>query len=645
MKKIYPKLLFFLLPILSHAQLHIQKNALTGSTDQVFIYNSGELLYVEKEINLKDGSAEEVSGNIYLRDGGQLIQGDENAKNSGTGIVSIYQDGTANQWDYHFWGSPVGNPMNESLTAANPGNGSLTLSGKNSSDGMGGGLFSPTDILTSNPATFFGPPNYDGIPANNSNPVIIASYWLNKYTNSSGYYGWQNIRETGVLNAGEGFTMKGVGSATTTLQRYDFRGRPNNGTISVPVGNNQNTLVGNPYPSAMDLDFFLISNSTSGNEVESIKPGATPVGNNITGIAYFWESDPNTKSHNLRDYLGGYGAYSPLSGSPYGGIYQRATYSKYNGDGTTNTDKDISEYENNSKPVQRYIPVGQGFFVKGNSSLFGPSFVQFNNEFRVFKKKDEESVSEFKSVIKNESTAFSSNQVAASTVNKNKELRITTSINDTYIRDLLAVFYERSTDNFDSAADAENISFLKTDVSYYLSDTDKPYNINALPLDLNKEIPLILNAGANENFYSMKVSDINFESKGIWLWDKELNQFHDIKKNAYEFSLPKGTYKERFAIVFNDDSEILAVAEEIKKSMDVIQNNRQSQLQVINPLLEDLREVSVYNLLGKQVTHEQNAGRVNNFKISSANWSDGIYIVRVITEDNISFSKKVSVTN
>ncbi|NJM79583.1 MAG: hypothetical protein HC854_08195, partial [Flavobacterium sp.] len=84
---------------------------------------------------------------------------------------------------------------------------------------------------------------------------------------------------TGVVEPGLGFTMKGVSGSDITIahpisgslgdgvannpsnnQRYDFRGKPNDGDISVTVGatagpNYPNqTLAGNPYPSAINLN-------------------------------------------------------------------------------------------------------------------------------------------------------------------------------------------------------------------------------------------------------------------------------------------------------------------------------------------------------------------------------------------------------
>ena len=72
-----------------------------------------------------------------------------------------------------------------------------------------------------------------------------------KYIASDQYSEWIHVQSATSINPGEGFTMKGT-AGSGDAQRYDFRGKPNNGTISVSVENNQFTLTGNPYPSALD---------------------------------------------------------------------------------------------------------------------------------------------------------------------------------------------------------------------------------------------------------------------------------------------------------------------------------------------------------------------------------------------------------
>ncbi|MGB3774076.1 MAG: T9SS sorting signal type C domain-containing protein [Leeuwenhoekiella sp.] len=639
MKNLYPKLFFFFIPIIASAQLHIQKNNTSGSTDNVFIYNKGEILYVQQDISLKDGSAENASGNIYLRDEGQLIQGDETNNNSGKGIVSIYQEGTVNQWDYHFWASPVSDPLISATDVAPIGNSTLNLAATNTNTGKGGGLFYVTDEIVSNPAAFTSN-TYNGSPSNSGSPVIIANYWLNKYTMGTEYSNWSQIKEDGLLNPGEGFTMKGVGGGTGTVQRYDFRGRPNNGTIRVAVGPDQNTLVGNPYPSAMDLNFYLLSNA--GENVSACKTGAVPVGDIITGIAYFWESDPSTQSHYLVDYQGGYGTYSPIDCGD-SGIYSRPTFSKYDREG--NPVLDTGSSPDDTAPGRRYAPVGQGFFVVGSSSLSGTGYAEAHNEFRVFQKENA-ATSTFKKAEKQEKAIKSDDSFQSnSDTYEIPQMRLMISINDTYIREIVAAFSENSSIGYDRAADGENISFLPTDISYHLPDSEIPYNITVLPYNAEEHLPLTINAAGKTNTYSIKVSKLNQEVPGVWVYDKELDEYHDVLNSSFDFTLPTGVYNDRFEVVFMDNSPDLGIADEIKKSFDAYQNNKISQLRVLNPLAVDLKEIAIFDITGKQVAGKLNEGNAQEILISSANWSDGIYIVRVVSQNNIEFTKKVTVAN
>jgi hypothetical protein len=436
--------------------------------------------------------------------------------------------------------------------------------------------------------------------------------------------------------------MKGVGGGEGTAQRYDFRGRPNNGTIRVAVGPNQNTLVGNPYPSAMDLNFYLLSNS--GKDVSNCREGFTPtaVGDRITGIAYFWESDPKTKSHYLVDYQGGYGTYSPVACGIGSGTYARATFSKYDRDG-----EPVSSGNKSTAPIpgRRYAPVGQGFFVVGSSTITGEHVVEARNEFRVFQKENT-TTSTFKSAERSEKARTEeTNLKAYGEAYRTPQMRLMIGINDTYMRELVTAFSESATAGYDRAADGENISFLTTDISFHLPDSNVPYTINVLPFNADGELPLIINAGGKTNTYSIKVSDINQEVPGIWVYDKEMDKYHDILHTTYDLSLPTGVYADRFAVVFKDDSAALDIAEEVKSSFDVLQNNTIAQLRVLNPRAVALKEISVFDISGRQVAGKLNEGEAQEVVISSANWSDGIYIVRVVTRENIEFTKKIQVAN
>lgn len=213
-------------------------------------------MYVAQDVELNA-----TTSNFYLRQDGQLLQGTTTAgANKGLGNLSVFQEGTTNNFQFNYWCSPVGGNI------ASAGNAPF-------------GITQFKDIVTltnSNDPTILAANNYNGT----ASPFAIAPYWINKLIATAGYSAWHQVGSSSNLNAGEGFTMKGTSGTNATnvngvlnnpgnKQRYDFRGKPNDGTISIPVGIKQFTLTGNPYPSAIDLSAFLI--------------GAT----NSTGIAYF----------------------------------------------------------------------------------------------------------------------------------------------------------------------------------------------------------------------------------------------------------------------------------------------------------------------------------------------------------------------
>mgnify|MGYP003676692132 FL=1 len=102
MGKFYSYFFFLLLPFFASAQLYIGKN-----TTNSYVYNKGEIIYVTENVQL-EGAANLTEGNFYMREEGQLIQGDNASNNQGAGVLSIYQENTRDAWDYHMWISPVG---------------------------------------------------------------------------------------------------------------------------------------------------------------------------------------------------------------------------------------------------------------------------------------------------------------------------------------------------------------------------------------------------------------------------------------------------------------------------------------------------------------------------------------------------------
>src|SRR5690606_20372464 len=286
------------------------------------------------------------TGNFYLRNQSQLLQGTAGAgTNVGLGNLSVYQEGTTNNFQYNYWCSPVGVPDGN---AANSNFGITRL-------------FRPSvaDKVTSTAANII-----TGLNGSATN-LTISNRWIWKYIAENVYApgtgGWIFVGSTPTVEPGLGFTMKGT-SGTDNLvsdtndgvqnkpnanfgQRYDFRGKPNDGNMTATVSNANGTsyinltLVGNPYPSAINLNHYLLENSgfnidASGNITN---PGS-PVNPQINNTAYFWEHDKSNNTHLVGGYVGGYGTYVPSMGNiTTPGTYTSAPMNTYSNDGESST--------------------------------------------------------------------------------------------------------------------------------------------------------------------------------------------------------------------------------------------------------------------------------------------------------------------
>ena len=83
-----------------------------------YVYNKGSMVYIKGDLELNA-----TTSNFYLRNEGQLLQGGTTVGgvNKGVGNLSVFQEGTANNFGYNYWCSPVG------VAAATAGNNSFAL--------------------------------------------------------------------------------------------------------------------------------------------------------------------------------------------------------------------------------------------------------------------------------------------------------------------------------------------------------------------------------------------------------------------------------------------------------------------------------------------------------------------------------------
>ncbi|MFK7748460.1 MAG: T9SS type A sorting domain-containing protein [Kordia sp.] len=546
-----------------------------------YIFVEDNFIFVTDNVNLQQADSK-----LYLRNDAQLLQGTGTTGNLGSGQLSVYQRGTTHNYAYNYWCSPVGN--------------NLTSGNENFRANL---IDDATGLLTSNDVTFI---NYDGT----SSPLVIASYWIYTFENSEFYSDWVYRGDIGTIAPGLGFTMKGT-SGSSNSQLYDFRGKPNNGTITNTVMADVWTLIGNPYPSSLDAMAFIHDTDNSAA---------------ITGTLYYWEQDLTVFSHYIADYVGGYATYTINSAGTVE-TFIPATFDTYNSDGSLNT---VGSSSTSGKQAQRYIPVGQGFMVEGSNPTTG--IVRTTNAHREYYPQSGAQSVFFRNADSN-ANAFTETITDYHTVpNDYKRFRLNIDFNDLYTRQLVQTFHDtEATINFDYGLESKSPNDVAND-AYWIVENE-PFIAQALPLDINTtKIPIIFKLETQQNL-RVRIADIQHfdDNQPVFLHDKETDSYANLRNNFFEINLPQGIYNTRFEIVFVNDSA-LSVSEFENDDVLLYQDNYSNLLNILNPNYKEVISVTIYDLLGKKIIANEYKGVKSSYTINTKGLSTGTYIVHVFAE-------------
>ncbi|MFD2910050.1 T9SS sorting signal type C domain-containing protein [Flavobacterium ardleyense] len=607
-RKILYLITFVSLANIASAQMYV------SPTSYVFV--NDQYVYVQQDLNIQ------ANANFYLRNNSQLLQGGTTGSaNKGAGDLSVFQEGTVNNFQYNYWCSPVG------AAEVGPGNNQFGISR----------LFRPTTLTTSAAAIVNG--GHDGA----ADPLMISPRWIHKFVASSAYSQWVFVGNTTTIGPGEGFSMKGTSGTDLTIvqaaenvqnnpgnkQRYDFRGKPNDGDISVAVLKDNFTLVGNPYPSAIDLHDYILANSAF-----------------IDGTLYFWEQS-TINSHILNEYQGGYGTFTIAGG------YVKANILRYNGDGSINSDTGNF----GSLYKRRFAPVGQGFMVVGLAN----GVATMKNSFRLFRKEGlDPADSEFARIaagagernsnLENEFYPEIPNVAGKdyTTIRTGyaPQLRINALVNDAAIIHTALGFGDQYTDGVDYSADAAGTSEDSPYSFYYvLNDSPNEFSMSITSFNNDKRLPVGLRNNLQATF-KIKINELLYgfdPSQEVFIFDKQTGIYHDIKNSTFEITLPAGDNRTRFEITFKNETLSSEDIAAVNDAFSVNQNNEQGMLTLFNKTNKDIASVVLYDIAGKQVLRKTNLGTDASYQFSTSGLSDGIYIVKATTKDNIAVSKKVSI--
>lgn len=342
---------------------------------------------------------------------------------------------------------------------------------------------------------------------------------------------WEAVNGTDTMISGVGYASTqsefswnvAPGIANKTFD-YTFEGLFNNGIINVPVDRNDGSildnnwnLIGNPYPSAIDIDLFFTENNYD---------AATNTTGTIEGAIYFWSQNtaPSTTANgneNLNFAASDYATHNGTGGNA-------------GGDGVT---------------PNGFIPSGQGFFVSfAQARPTNTGNVVFNNAMRV--KGATDNTQFFRSTEKQSNNA-------------NKLWVNLTSDNGVFNQTLIG-YVSGATTNYDgSYYDApRNLSTRAAAILYSnIKDSSKKFAIQGKAKNnINKDEVISLGfktAIDVPTIYTLSIAQIEgdfLSNNAIYVKDNLLNNLHNLKVGDYDFTSEVGEFNNRFEIVFSEDA-------------------------------------------------------------------------------------------
>lgn len=317
-------------------------------------------------------------------------------------------------------------------------------------------------------------------------------YWETPITGNPGY--WVNSNQSDVLISGKGYISEAP--VNVTQHNLTFTGRPNTGVITLNLGYDSTNgaaggynLIGNPYPSSIDILKFLDHSQNSF----------------LDGTIWLWTHA------------------TPYSNGE-GGSYTSSDYATFNRTGGTSNNPNVPAPQNN-------IASAQGFFVKALQS----GTIRFDNEMR----------------LTNQNNIFFKNNKKKSI--KDRIWLNVFGQKNKHFNQILIGFSSQTTDLFDKSYDGLKFSsgyislYSKINNDKYAIQSLGEFNQSkevTIGFDTYQKDTYTISIGKLEG---------ELENNDIYLYDNELNILHDLKNANYEFeAVNTGSFSDRFILKFNN---------------------------------------------------------------------------------------------
>lgn len=331
----------------------------------------------------------------------------------------------------------------------------------------------------------------------------VAGYKMNQFspnTPTNSYYSW-NLSSQGwtthaggdvVMQAGHGYLMRAPMSNTPVSYNMSFKGVPNNGEVSRAIqGGGKWNYLGNPYPSAINIDAFLYDPANSG----------------LDKLVYLWTNGYKKEGGNY--------------------VYQWEGFATYNAVGAVGTPATDPTSSQTSQMPTKYIATGQGFFIPGNAN----GQAVFKNSHRV---------------MGNNTNSFNREKPV-------DRYWLDLISQDNRYGQTLVGYLEEATNARDKDIDAPPfLSGQETIELYTILDQERLIIQGRAPFEQEDVVSLGYSL-AEAGTYTLKLSGFEglfVNGQDVYLYDKALQLSHNLKDGDYSFTTDAGTHDDRFEVAY-----------------------------------------------------------------------------------------------
>jgi large repetitive protein len=425
---------------------------------------------------------------------------------------------------------------------------------------------------------------------------------------------------TATMTIGKGYIIRGIpipsGPPPPGFGTNSFIGIPNNGHFEITgIIADRSYLLGNPYPSALDADSFLVANAAVLNGTLYFWTHNTPIaiGTPNPGTGVWAYSGNDYAAYNA---TGGVGAappdIDPLTGLPYPGQALSG--------GTIPTGK---------------IAAGQGFFGSTKVSVSGPSIV-YNNNMRV---------GVIDITTEDNTQFFKTKNPKSKTTSVLEKHRIWLDLTNSQgaFKQTLVGYITDATNGYEGRFDGESYDgndFL--DFYSILQDKNLTIQGRALPFDENDEIPLGYRVAIGGTF-SIVIDQIDglLSNQAVFIEDKLTNTVYNLKNGKYTFTTAAGTFDDRFVLRYTDKT-LGADELEANDGIVALYSTNYKTLIIRNNVKDaTVNSVTLFSLSGQKIAYWDVKGREqSSIQIPIKNLPAEIYIVKIKTTQG-DFSKKI----